>query len=351
MKHSHTYILTNSENSGQPATRYITGFSGSDSTLVFSIEKPLSENKPLENIEWGKLMLDGRYWEQGETEVQSTKCRVQSGRIEIVRVHKDYTSKQALADIIKQCSMTECIVDSRITSYESVLTLQGQGLKLISSPNIFQSIREIKSKEEIVQIQKAQKIALDAYEAVFPEIVPGVKESYIAARLEFLIKQGGAERVAFEPIVASGTQSALPHARATEKTIHSTDSVIIDFGAVYGGYCSDFTRTILMSNVPAKLREIYHVVQDAKQKATAIAIPGVQASNIDQVARDIIEDAGYGAYFTHSTGHGVGMEVHELPFVSAKSETTLQNGHIITIEPGIYVPGLGGVRLEDMVIL
>lgn len=347
----HTYIITNSENSGQPATRYVTGFSGSDSTCIFATEKPISEVNALRTMEWGKLLVDGRYWEQGQREVQSTKYRVQSRAIEIVKIHKEYTSKQGLTDLVKRYSIKNAYIDSRITAYASVLALQELGLKVISLPDIFQTIRAIKDPEEIQKIRKAQKIALDAYETVKSEIIAGIPESHIAARLEFLMRQGGAEKAAFETIVASGVHSALPHARSTDKKIESTDSVIVDFGAVNQGYCSDFTRTILMPKASSKLHELYEVVEAAQKKALAVALISHKVKDVDYAARSYIESKGYGTYFTHSTGHGVGMAVHELPHISWSSETILQKGHVITVEPGIYIPGVGGVRLEEMVIL
>jgi len=351
----YTYILTNSENSGQPATRYVSGFSGSDSILIFMTKKPLNELNALQTMEWGKLLVDGRYWEQAEQEILNSKLEIlrrsAQESFKIIKIHKDYTSKQALADIIKQYSITEAYIDSRITSYANVLTIQEQGLKIVSSPDIFQSIREIKNEDEIKKIQKAQKIALEAFDIVKNEIKVGISESYIAARIEFLMKQGGAEKTSFETIVASGVNSALPHARSTDKKIEVTDSVIVDFGAVYKGYCSDFTRTILMPKASAQLHEIYNVVEVAQKKALEVAKIGKYAKEVDFAARNCIETKGYGKQFTHSTGHGVGMAVHELPHVSWNSDTVLQKGHVITVEPGIYIPGVGGVRLEEMVII
>ena len=348
----HTYIITNSENSGQPATRYVSGFSGSDSILIFRTKKPLNKVDALQSMEWGKLLVDGRYWIQAENETQISNLKYQrKSKIQIIKIHKDNTSKQAVNEILKQNSIDEILVDSRITSYASVLTLQEQGLKIVPSPDIFQLIREIKTTEEIAKIQKAQKIALEAFDAVKHEIVVGVSESYIAAKLEFLMKEKGAEKAAFETIVASGLNSALPHARSTDKKIEETDSVIVDFGAVYEGYCSDFTRTILMPKSSQKLQEIYMVAQEAQAKALRAVKIGAHAKDVDLAARSYIESKGYGQYFTHSTGHGVGMAVHELPHVSYTSTTVLHKGHVITVEPGIYIPGVGGVRLEEMVII
>jgi Xaa-Pro aminopeptidase len=308
-------------------------------------------------MKWGKLLVDGRYWEQAENEIQISQPEAdpplakKTSQWKIIKIHKDNTSKQAIAEILKQNSIDEISVDSRITSYASVLVLQELGLKVRAQPDIFQTIRAIKTPEEIQKIRKAQKIALDAYETVQSEIKVGIPESHIAARLEFMMKQGGAEKAAFETIVASGVNSALPHARSTDKKIESTDSIIIDFGAVYQGYCSDFTRTILMPKAVAQLHELYEVVEAAQQKGLAAALIGHLAKDVDLAARNYIESKGYGTYFTHSTGHGVGMAVHELPHVSWNSETVLQKGHVITVEPGIYIPGVGGVRLEEMVII
>jgi len=348
----YTYIITNSENSGQPATRYVSGFSGSDSILIFTTKKPLNEVDALRSMEWGRLLVDGRYWIQAEDEIQMSKLKYQiKSKIQIIKIHKDNTSKQALNEILKQHSIDEISVDSRITSYASVLALQEQGLRIVPSPDIFQSIREIKNEDEIKKIQKAQKIALEAFDIVRNEIEVGITESYIAARLEFLMKQGGAEKTSFETIVASGLNSALPHARSTDKKIETADSIIVDFGAVYQGYCSDYTRTILMPKASAQLHEIYNVVKVAQQKALDVVKLGTRTKEVDLAARNCIEANEYGAHFTHSTGHGVGMAVHELPHVSWNSETILRKGHVITVEPGIYISGVGGVRLEEMVII
>ncbi len=346
----YTFVF-NSESSGQPATRYVSGFSGSESVLILASEGSLGQDKGAGQIVWAKLILDGRYWTQAEAEVQSTGYKVQSGGVEIVKVHKDYTSKQAIAGIIQQYNMTQCVVDSRTTSYASVFALQQQGLTVTPSTDIFQMMREIKDEDEITKIRKAQQIALSAFDEVQAEIRVGVRESYIAARLEFGMKLAGAERVAFETIVASGARSALPHAHTTDKEIEDSDAVIVDFGAVYQGYCSDFTRTILMPHVSDKLRTIYTVVEDAQKAAVHKAVAGTPLVEIDHAARSYIEKKGYGDHFIHATGHGVGMVVHELPHVSSRAVGTLREGHVITIEPGIYIPELGGVRLEEMVII
>jgi Xaa-Pro aminopeptidase len=330
------FIISNSEGSGQPATQYLCGFSGSDSTLIILASHTY-------------LILDGRYWEQGAREVESHKVHKVS-KVEIVKIHKDYTQKQAVEEIIKNHGLKEVHLDSRITSYATVQVLEKFGLKVIGEDGVTQKAREHKRVDEITKIKKAKKIALAAFEKLKPEIVIGATERALAAKLEYLMKLEGADTVAFETIVASGPNSALPHATVTDRKIKSTDAVIIDFGARVEGYCSDFTRTVLMPKASAKLKEIYSVVEKAQQAAIKKAILGMPLKDVDHAARQVIEKAGYGQYFTHSTGHGVGMEVHELPHVSYRSTAVLQKGHVITIEPGVYIPEVGGVRLEEMII-
>lgn len=381
------FIISNSEGSGQPATQYLCGFSGSASVLILldhiftpsvsaSSAYPPSlgyarrlcpEGKDSMGIPslgrgdtakggvggvFGYLILDGRYWEQGRREVkgQKSKVEVQYKNVEIVQIHKDYTQKQAIEEIIKNHSLKEVHLDSRITSYATVQVLEKFGLKVIGEDGVTQKAREHKRVDEITKIKKAKKIALVAFEKLKPEIVIGATERALAAKLEYLMKLEGADTVAFETIVASGPNSALPHATVTDRKIKSTDAVIIDFGARVEGYCSDFTRTVLMPKASAKLKEIYSVVEKAQQAAIKKAILGMPLKDVDHAARQVIEKAGYGQYFTHSTGHGVGMEVHELPHVSYRSTAVLQKGHVITIEPGVYIPEVGGVRLEEMII-
>lgn len=349
------FLLTNSEGSGQPATRYLTGFSGSDSVLVLlpsAAPITLLDNEGSHARGLGFLLLDGRYWEQGERETSNSKYHIPiNHQLSIIKIHKDYTQIQALTDLIKQHTLTTVHVDSRLTSYASVCALEKLGLKVIPEDGVMQRIRQIKSRGECKKIKRAQGVALEAFERLLPEIVVGAAERELAAKLEYLMKSLGAERASFETIVASGPHSALPHATVTDRRIESTDAVVIDFGAQVDGYCSDYTRTILMPDAPQKLHEIHAVVERAQEAAIMRAVAGTPLKDLDATARTIIDAAGYGEHFTHSLGHGVGMEVHELPHVSHRSTDVLQSGHVITIEPGIYIAGLGGVRLEEMVIV
>jgi Xaa-Pro aminopeptidase len=192
-------------------------------------------------------------------------------------------------------------------------------------------------------------LAAAAFEEILPMIRPGVVERDISLALEFAMKRRGAEEKSFDFIVASGERGALPHGVASQKKIQSGELVTIDFGARWQGYHSDETVTLAVGRVDPRLREIYDIVLDAHDRAMDMVRPGVPLREIDRIARDHIAERGYGEYFGHGLGHGVGLEVHEFPAVSPRSEEVAGEGMVITIEPGIYIPGLGGVRIEDMV--
>jgi Xaa-Pro aminopeptidase len=183
------------------------------------------------------------------------------------------------------------------------------------------------------------------------EIRPGMTEKEVALRLEVIMREHGATSSSFDTIVASGWRSALPHGVASDKVIEKGDLVTLDFGAYYQGYASDITRTVMMGKPTAKQKEIYQIVLEANKKAIAGVQPGKTGKEVDAIARNYIKEHGYGEYFGHSTGHGLGMEVHEKPLVSTRGEEALVPGMVITIEPGIYIPDLGGVRIEDDLIV
>lgn len=209
-------------------------------------------------------------------------------------------------------------------------------------------IRIVKDESEIQKIAFAQKIAEKAYLEVLNYVKPSVTEKEIAARLEFLMKLYGAEDKSFDTITITGTKTSLPHGVPSDNVICEGDFFTFDFGAIYEGYHSDTTRTVAVKSATDEMREIYSIVLKAQMKALTKVKSGILCSEIDKTARDIITEAGYGEYFGHSTGHGVGLDIHELPFVSAKSETVLKAGMVITDEPGIYLPNQFGVRIEDM---
>lgn len=212
--------------------------------------------------------------------------------------------------------------------------------------------RAVKSAAEINKIEQACSITKKAYEYIFSTIKAGMTEKDIALLLQKFILDNGAEAISFATIVASGQRGSLPHGVASDKIIEPNDFVTIDFGCLYQGYRSDFTRTVCVGQAPNKeLVAIYHVVLQAQELAIAAIKPGVKACDIDKIARDYISELGYGDYFGHGLGHGIGLENHELPFINSTSQTILQPGHIITIEPGIYLPHLGGIRIEDDILV
>ena len=208
--------------------------------------------------------------------------------------------------------------------------------------------RKIKSQTELDKIQTAQNIAEKAYLELLNDVKPGASERMLAARLQYLMKLYGAEEVSFDLITITGKKTSLPHGVPDDSVICHGDFFTCDFGAVYEGYHSDTTRTVAVGNATDEMRMIYGVVLQAQLKALEEVKPGATCADIDKAARDLITEAGFGEYFGHSTGHGVGLDIHELPAVSVRSSEKLEPGMVITDEPGIYLPGKFGVRIEDM---
>ncbi len=211
--------------------------------------------------------------------------------------------------------------------------------------------RMIKTDAEIELIAKAEQIGVQAFDHVLGLIKPGVTESYIAAELEYFMKKSGAQKTSFDTIVLTGARCALPHGVPGENVIRSGDFVLMDFGCVYKGYCSDMTRTVAVGEPDPELKNIYDIVKTAQQTGLDAIRPGVSGKAADSAARAVIENAGYGKYFGHSLGHGVGLKIHELPNLSPKSDIILEPGMIVSCEPGIYIYCKGGVRIEDLVLV
>jgi Xaa-Pro aminopeptidase len=212
-------------------------------------------------------------------------------------------------------------------------------------------LRNIKDISEINKIKKATQIADKCYKHILSFIKPGMKETTVSNEMIRYMKELGASKESFETIVASGKRGALPHGVASNKIIKDGEFVTLDFGCVYKGYCSDITRSFMIGKASKEMIRVYNVVKKAQELATKSVKAGIKASEVDKVARDYIERKGYGRYFTHSTGHGVGIEVHDPISVSKYSDTILEENMIITIEPGIYIPKLGGIRIEDDVLV
>jgi Xaa-Pro aminopeptidase len=207
--------------------------------------------------------------------------------------------------------------------------------------------RAVKDRGEINTIKQAVKLQQQAFNETLASIEPGMSEIEIAAELEYHMRSLGAEGTSFPTIVAVDSNSALPHYQPAGKKLKKGSTLLIDWGAKYKGYCADMTRTLAFGSMKPKIREIYQLVLEAQQAGIEAIGPGVSLHEVDQAARSVIEDGGYGKYFRHGLGHGIGLQVHEQPRLSAKAEGELQPGHVVTVEPGIYLPGVGGVRLED----
>ncbi len=306
---------------------YFANFSGATALLI--PEKG-------ENI----LYVSGVNYEQAKEETKALT-------VELLKRGENLMEK-----IARQVPSQKFSVDTlSIESWRTLAKAVGGEKKLESANNIIQDLRKIKDKKEIELIRQACKIADIGIKAAAENINPGVKEKEVAAEVEYAMRMAGSDGVAFETIVASGYYCAYPHGAFLEKIIQEGDLVIVDLGAIYKNYRSDITRTFTAGKASDKQKRIYQTVKSAQQKAYDIIKQGVLTKEVDLAARRVIEEAGFGKFFVHNLGHGVGLEIHEAPILSPDSKDILERGNVVTIEPGIYVPGFGGVRIEDTVLV
>jgi Xaa-Pro aminopeptidase len=226
-----------------------------------------------------------------------------------------------------------------------------RGSALREAPSLIERSRMLKDAGEIQQIRAAILLGANLFDVILKTIRPGVKESEVAAELEYAARRAGAEGMSFPTIIAGGERSSLPHGQASEATIPRRGFVVCDFGVILTGYCSDMTRTVYVGRPTSEARRVYESVRRAQQAAIEAVQPGVVVGEIDRVARKLLKTNNLDRYFTHSTGHGVGLEIHEPPRVAAGQAEVLRPGMVITIEPGVYIPGKFGVRIEDMVVV
>jgi Xaa-Pro aminopeptidase len=240
-----------------------------------------------------------------------------------------------------------------IAEKKRLTKVRPSGVTLKDAPSIVERDRMVKDAGELDRIRAAVALGAKLFERALEVLRPGVKEVEVAAEMELAARRGGAEEMSFPTIIASGTRSALPHGRASGQAIAAGGFVVCDFGVILTGYCSDQTRTVWVGAVPGVVpddaRQAYEAVKEAQQAAIDSVGPGIAVGEVDAVARKVLRKAGLGRYFTHSTGHGVGLEIHEIPRVADGQREILQPGMVITIEPGVYFPGKWGVRIEDMV--
>lgn len=229
--------------------------------------------------------------------------------------------------------------------------IAGDNRELVDVRPLTARLRMVKSPQEIENLRRAADIASHAMEQVQNAIRPGMREAEISTWAEYLMAQGGAEGSSFEPFLMSGENAWLPQRISSQKQLAAGELALLDMGAIYDGYCSDTTRTFALGEISARQREIFHIAREAQQAAIDSVRPGVVASNVDAAARTIIEDAGYGEFFPHLTGHGVGLSSHEAPIIDRGINMILEPGMVLTVEPGVYVPGVGAARVEDMVVV
>lgn len=284
------------------------------------------------------LFVDGRYIEVAKAlETDKRKVHLLEGLASI----KEFINKQGI----------EAMAIEDTTSIKTLEKLKMTlGIDLI--PYDFEDYRSIKTKHEVERIKAACKVGDEIFNEIQKYIAPGMTEKEIAAEMTKMAIAAGCSGMSFEPIIASTPNSSKPHARATQKKIQNGDWIKMDFGVVYEGWCSDMTRNVVVGeNNNEKMQEIFDIVLKAQKAAVAAAKAGMTCDELDAVARDIITEAGYGENYTHSLGHGLGIEVHEFPWVRKGGETVLKAGHVISIEPGIYLPGVGGVRIEDLILI
>lgn len=291
------------------------------------------------------LVLDSRYFEQAQA--QAVNCRLVKAGHSLEDTLREEISQAAL----KPGPSFRLGVESRHLSFATVELLRSwdSAWQVLPREDLVENLRLIKEPYELGKLEDAFRIAQAAFAAVLPQIQPGSTELEIAGLFELELRKKGGEKAAFDTIVASGPRSSLPHGRASRRVIGKDEIVLVDFGAQADGYCSDLTRVVFPGNTGRP--DIYQVVYEAQQKAIRLARPGVLTSDVDAAARDHIAGHGYGEYFGHSLGHGLGLEVHESPLVSWRAARKLEEGMVFTVEPGIYLPGRYGIRIEDAVVV
>jgi len=317
-----------------PNIRYLCGFSGSAGVLL--VEEAGSV-----------LFTDFRYDTQAKEEVKSAK-------VVIGRKSASEAVSEFLAQRRKRTRQRIVGVEAEHLTLAEKKRLAGllpAGVRLKGTPPIVERLRMIKDGEEVGLIRKAVQLGAALFDRALEVMRKGVTEVEVAAEMELVARRSGAEEMSFPTIIAAGPRSALPHGRASRQSIPPAGFVVCDFGVILRGYCSDQTRTVWVGSVSAEARQVYQSVQRAQQAAIDAVRPGIRAGEVDEAARKVLRKAGLARYFTHSTGHGVGLEIHEAPRVAAAQKEILKPGMVITIEPGVYFPGKWGVRIEDMVVV
>ena len=307
--------------------RYASGFTGSTGYVLITEAD-------------AKFITDFRYIKQ---------ATVQCTGFEIVEIGNTKT----ITDVLNESALFKLGVEEDFMTYGQSIEFTDKltDTDIVPLEGAILKLRSVKTTDEIKNIEKAADIADEAFEHILEFIKPGLAESDIALELEFFMRKKGAEKLSFDSIVASGERSSLPHGVASDKIVEVGDIITLDFGCVYNGYCSDMTRTVVLGKADDRQKKIYDIVHRAQETSLEAVRPGITGTELDSIARNIIAGSGYGQYFGHGLGHGVGLEVHELPRINVRGDVPMEPGMVITIEPGIYVPDFGGVRIEDLVLV
>jgi Xaa-Pro aminopeptidase len=316
-----------------PNIRYLCGFSGSAALLL--IESPAST-----------LFTDSRYKFQAREEVSG--ARVVIAPHGLIRAAGEQLKRRRGSGRLRVAYVPSQVTVAQKAALEAAA---GARVRWLNGGDAIERLRAIKDAAELSTMREAAQLISNVVNAVIPRIKPGITELDVAAEIEYAMKRQGAAGPAFETIVASGPHSAWAHARPSSKPLRKNELVVLDQGAILRGYCSDMTRTVFLGRAPARVRRMYQAVLESQEAAKAAIRPGVAAGDVDAAARRVLKRLGFAQYFTHSTGHGLGLEVHEMPRLGKGERTELQEGMVVTVEPGIYIEGLGGIRIEDDVVV
>lgn len=308
--------------------RYLTGFTGSEALLVLSKDE-------------GWFLTDSRYTSQAGAEVTGARVVEFTNRME------------TLVKVIEESGAARVAFEAGHLTVAVYQELSGKttGIEYLPADAEMTPMRAVKDAGELAILERVAEIASQSLMETVARLKPGMTENEVAWALEVAMREKGAEGKSFDFIVASGERGALPHGRASDKAIAAGELVTIDYGAVYRGYCSDETVTVCLGEPTGRQREVFETVLAAQRAAIAAVKPGMPFKELDAVARDYIASKGFGEYFGHGLGHGVGIDIHEYPAASPRSTHTILEGMVFTIEPGIYIPGWGGVRIEDTVVV
>ena len=307
-------------------TRYLTGFTGSNGQVLIRPDEAL-------------FLTDGRYTEQSRREVPDLE------RHTVVNPLRE--ELPGLLGSVRRLGFEA--EDLTVAARDRLAEALGDEVELVPTTDLVEPLRAVKDDDERAAIRTAQAITDAAFDAILERFSIGVSEQQIARQLETAMRDEGADGLAFDSIVAFGENAAEPHHEPTHRTLEEGDIIKLDFGALAAGYHADMTRTVSFGAPPTELKKIHDIVRTSQQAGIDAVRAGVTGSAVDAVSRGVIEDAGYGDAFVHSLGHGVGLEIHEAPSLGRKQDDPLPAGAVVTVEPGIYLPGIGGVRIEDMV--